>query len=65
MIGALKTMIGKRTARIIDDRGTLSKPFAIRRGIPQGDLHSPLTFIILTSPLLENLIHYRNENQSP
>ena len=57
MISALKTMIGKRNARIITDEGELSIPFAIRRGVPQGDLHSPLTFIIATSLLLENLLH--------
>ena len=54
-INMLKTLITGRNARIIDDNNNLSIPFTIGRGVPQGDLHSPLTFIIAISPLLAEL----------
>lgn len=33
----------------------MGKPFTIGRGVSQGDLHSPLTFIIVVAPLIAML----------
>ena len=55
MLNMLKTLINNRNARIVGDDGKLGKPFTIGRGVPQGDLHSPLTFIISIAPLIAKL----------
>lgn len=56
MLHILKLILNGRCARVVNDAGILSKPFSIGRGVPQGDVHSPLTFIIATAPLFEELL---------
>lgn len=60
----LKSLISGRTAHIVDDLNNLSKPFEIGRGVPQGNLHSPLTFIMGEAPLLIELETKLNQGRS-
>ena len=46
----LKLMITGMTARIVDDNENLSRPFIIRPGVPQGDIHSLLTLYLHRHP---------------
>lgn len=57
MMKILETMITNRNARVVDDNWKLCRLFNIGKGVPQGDLHSPLTFIIAISLLLLELKH--------